>query len=105
MDRYAIYTRQSTADAGTVLSSCDVQFSICEDFVRSRATPEWAWIGERLDDVGHSGADMERPALQRLMQLVHDGAVDTVVIYRLGRLPRSPRASMGYLRADDMQIF
>jgi hypothetical protein len=46
LTRYAIYTRQSSYDAGKVLSSCEAQFSICQDFVKSRAAPHCKWIGE-----------------------------------------------------------
>ena len=67
--RYAIYTRQSSSDAGKVLSSCEVQFSICRDFVKSRVALRCRWIGERFDDAGVSGATKERPAFERLMGL------------------------------------
>ncbi len=97
--RYAIYTRQSAADPGNVLSSCDVQFGMCQDFVRARAASGWTWIGERLDDVGHSGADMDRPGLQRLLQLVRQGKVEKVAVYRLDRLTRSMWDSLQLLDA------
>ncbi len=97
--RYASYTRQSAADPGNVLSSCDVQFEMCEDFVRARAASNWHWIGERLDDVGHSGADMDRPGLQRLVQLVRQGKVEKVAVYRLDRLTRSMWDSLQILDA------
>jgi len=97
--RYAIYTRQSATDAEKVLSSCEAQFAICEDFIRARAAPNWVWIGEHLDDVGHTGADTDRPALQRLMHLVREGHVDKVAIYRLDRLTRSMRDSLDILDA------
>lgn len=74
--RYAIYTRQSVANTEKVLSSCDAKFAIREDFVRARAAPNWTWFGERLDDVGHTAGDTDRPALQRLLCLVREGTVD-----------------------------
>lgn len=61
--RYAIYTRQSVESSEKTLSSCDVQFSICQDFMQSRAGPLCQWIGERLDDDGHSGATLKRPSV------------------------------------------
>jgi DNA invertase Pin-like site-specific DNA recombinase len=69
---YAIYTRQSRACSGSVLSSCDAQFSIYRDFIQAQTTPGWFWIGERLDDLGQSGAHTDRPALQRLMHPVRE---------------------------------
>lgn len=92
--RYAIYTRQSVESSEKTLSSCDVQFSICQDFMQSRAGPLCQWIGERLDDDGHSGATLKRPSVKRLMDLVASGLVDDVVIYRLDRLTRSLRDSV-----------
>ena len=97
--RYAIYTRQSASDTEKVLSSCDVQFAMCQDFMLSRAGPSWTWIGERLDDAGHTGANTNRPGLQRLMQLVREGAVNKVAVYRLDRLTRSLRDSLDILEA------
>ena len=97
--RYAIYTRQSASDDGKVLSSCEAQFGICEDFVNARADPTWRWVGERLDDVGFTGADTNRPALQRLLRLVREGRIDKVVVYRLDRLTRSLRDSLDILEA------
>jgi len=91
--RYAIYTRQSANDDGKVLSSCEAQFGICEDFVNGCADPTWRWIGERLDDVGFTGADTNRPALQRLLRLVREGRIDKVVVYGLDRLTRSLRVT------------
>ena len=91
--RYAIYTRQSTADAGKVLSSCDAQFSMCEEFMRCYGSSA-VWIGERLDDVGQSGGNTERPALNRLLTLVCEQQIDQLVIYRLDRLTRSVRDSV-----------
>ena len=92
--RYAIYTRQSLSDSDKTFSSCEAQFAICQDFVKAQASRRWKWIGERFDDVGVSGANANRPALQRLMQCVRSGRVDKVVIYRLDRLTRSLRDSI-----------
>ena len=91
----AIYTRQSSASADPTLSSCDVQFELCLAYVKSQSAEGWEWIGERLDDVGETGANTNRPALQRLQQLVEEGAVNKVVVYRLDRLARN---LLDYLR-------
>ncbi len=97
--RYAIYTRQSVESSDKSLSSCEVQFSICQDFMQSRGGPRCEWIGERLDDAGHSGATLKRPAVKRLMALIESRAVDQVVIYRLDRLTRSLRDSVDIFEA------
>ena len=97
--RYAIYTRQSVESDARTLSSCDVQFSICQDFMQSRGGPRCEWIGERLDDDGQSGATLKRPAVKRLMALVRSRDIDQVVIYRLDRLTRSLRDSADIFEA------
>ncbi len=97
--RYAIYTRQSVESPEATLSSCDVQFFICQDFMQGRDGPNCEWIGERLDDDGHSGATLKRPSVKRLMALVTSGLVDQVVIYRLDRLTRSLSDSVAIFEA------
>jgi site-specific DNA recombinase len=98
--RYAIYTRQSVESPDTALSSCEVQFSLCQDFMADRGCSKDEWIGIRFDDVGESGATTDRPALKRLMQLVccHQ-IIDRVVVYRLDRLTRSLKDSLQILEA------
>ena len=97
--RYAVYTRQSSMGTSTVLSSCEAQFAICQDFIRNSGRDGWEWIGERLDDVGETGANKDRPALRRLMEAVESQSVDRVVVYRLDRLTRSLRDSLDILDA------
>jgi len=48
-------------------------------------------IEERFDDEGYSGATLDRPALQRLLNLVREGGIEQVVIHRLDRLSRNLR--------------
>jgi site-specific DNA recombinase len=48
-------------------------------------------IAERFDDEGHSGTTLERPAFQRLLDLIRSGGIDRLVIYRLDRLSRNLR--------------
>ena len=45
-------------------------------------------LDERFDDHGRSGADLDRPALQRLLTLVRGRKVRAVVVHRLDRLSR-----------------
>lgn len=86
--RYAIYTRQSTSAGAEVLSSCQVQFEMCFEYMRSFGSSV-VWIGERLDDIACTGAEMKRPAVRCPMELVKQRQIDQVVIYRLDRLTRS----------------
>lgn len=97
--RYAIYTRQSSLGDSPVMSSCAAQFAICEDFAKARASSAWIWIGQRFDDVGESGADTKRPALQHLLGAIRARTIDKLIIYRLDRLSRSLRDSLDILQA------
>jgi site-specific DNA recombinase len=46
-------------------------------------------VAERYDDGGFSGAHIERPALQRLLQAVDARDIDCVLVYKVDRLSRS----------------
>src|SRR3984893_9213072 len=46
-------------------------------------------LPDRFDDGGLSGASLDRPALQLLLQGVGDGRVDVIVVYKVDRLTRS----------------
>ncbi len=88
--RCAIYTRQSvTRPDGTDFTSRDAQRDACIDMVRAHAPEGWVPLEERFDDVGESGATVERPALTRLLDRIAAGAIDRVVVQRLDRLTRS----------------
>ena len=41
------------------------------------------------DDGGFSGGNLERPALQRLLDDIRAGRIDIVVVYKVDRLTRS----------------
>lgn len=89
--RCAIYTRQSVARPGDdpALASCAVQREKCLDFIRERSRHGWHALVEHFDDEGYSGANVERPALERLVDLIAARGVDRIVLYRLDRLTRS----------------
>jgi site-specific DNA recombinase len=44
---------------------------------------------EQYDDGGFSGGNMERPALNRLLEQIRSGTVQVVVVYKVDRLTRS----------------
>ena len=46
-------------------------------------------MAERYDDGGYSGGNMDRPALQRLLEALQAGGIDCLVVYKVDRLSRS----------------
>jgi site-specific DNA recombinase len=88
--RCAIYTRKSTEEGlDREFTSLDAQREAAEAYIKSQAPAGWVCLPKRYDDGGFSGANMERPALQRLLADVEAGRVDCVVLYKLDRLSRS----------------
>ncbi len=88
--RCAIYTRKSTA-IGLELefNSLDAQREACEQYIAARAQEGWQLVPERYDDGGFTGANIERPAFQRLLADLDAGKLDVVVVYKVDRLSRS----------------
>ena len=88
--RCAIYTRKSTEEGlGQEFNSLDAQRECAEAYIYSQRQQGWVALPERYDDGGYSGAHLDRPALQRLLQDIQAGGIDVVVIYKVDRLSRS----------------
>jgi len=88
--RCAIYTRKSTEEGlEQVFNTLDAQRDAAEAFIRSQRQEGWVAVPDKYDDGGFTGANMDRPALQRLLQNVRDGGVDCVMVYKVDRLTRS----------------
>jgi site-specific DNA recombinase len=88
--RCAIYTRKSTEEGlEQDFNSLDAQREAAEAFIQSQRREGWIALPERYDDGGFTGANMERPALQRLLAAVEAGKLDCVVVYKVDRLSRS----------------
>lgn len=88
--RCAIYTRKSTEDGlEQEFNSLDAQRESGEAYVKSQAHEGWECRPDRYDDGGYSGGNMERPAMQRLLDDIQAGRVDCVVVYKVDRLSRS----------------
>lgn len=84
--RCAIYTRKSTEEGlEQEFKTLDAQRDAAEDFIRSQRGEGWSALPEHYDDGGFTGANMERPALQKLLQDARDGLVDCVMVYRVDR--------------------
>jgi site-specific DNA recombinase len=88
--RCAIYTRKSTEhNLDLAFNSLDAQREACEAYIKSQGHEGWRLIRDRFDDGAFSGASLERPALQALLDMVRARKVDVIVVYKVDRLTRS----------------
>ena len=88
--RCAIYTRKSTEEGlEQEFNSLDAQRESGEAFIVSQRHEGWTVMPQRYDDGGFSGGNMERPAMERLIEDVMNHRVDCVVVYKVDRLSRS----------------
>src|SRR3984957_12243543 len=88
--RCAIYTRKSTEEGlDQEFNSLDAQREAGEAFVLSQRREGWIALPDCYDDGGFTGANMDRPALTKLLRAVELGELDCVVVYKVDRLSRS----------------
>jgi site-specific DNA recombinase len=88
--RCAIYTRKSPEEGlDQEFNSLDAQREAAEAFIQSQRREGWIALPELYDDGGFTGANMDRPALKRLLQAVEARELDCVVVYKVDRLSRS----------------
>jgi site-specific DNA recombinase len=88
--RCAIYTRKSTEEGlDKEFNSLDAQREAGEAYVVSQRHDGWTVVPDRYDDGGFTGANTDRPALQKLMADVEAGKVNCVVVYKVDRFSRA----------------
>ena len=88
--RCAIYTRKSTEEGlQQEFNSLDAQREAAEAYIASQRHEGWTLIPDAYDDGGWTGANMERPALRKLIADIDAEKVDCVVVYKVDRLSRS----------------
>src|SRR2546421_4386084 len=88
--RCPIYTRKSTEEGlDQDFNSLDAQREAAEAFIGSQRREGWIALSQHYDDGGFTGANMDRPALTRLLRDVEAGELDCVVVYKVDRLSRS----------------
>jgi len=88
--RCAIYTRKSSEEGlEQEFNSLDAQREAGEAYITSQQQEGWICLPQRYDDGGFTGANMDRPALQRLLQDMAAGHIDCVVAQKVDRLSRS----------------
>ena len=88
--RCAIYTRKSTDEGlDQAFNTLDAQREASEAFINSQRHEGWTALPQKYDDGGYTGANMDRPALKRLLADVEAGSANCVVVYKVDRLTRS----------------
>jgi DNA invertase Pin-like site-specific DNA recombinase len=86
----AIYCRKSSDEGlDTDFNTLDAQREACEAYITSQQAEGWKAINTQYSDGGYSGGNLDRPALQRLLDDIKDGKVHTIVVYKIDRLTRS----------------
>jgi len=87
--RCAVYTRVSTDNQAEVeFNSCEAQEAKIKSFINSQENME---IFKVYSDPGFTGANLNRPALQELLEDVRQKKIDLVIAYKIDRLTRSPK--------------
>jgi site-specific DNA recombinase len=84
--RCAIYTRTAVVGVGARPTTHATQRAACVSHIQQQVG--WVVLPQRYDDRGKSGANLDRPALQRLLADVDDHQLDVVVVHQIDRLSR-----------------
>jgi DNA invertase Pin-like site-specific DNA recombinase len=88
--RCAIYTRKSTSEGlEKDFNTLEAQRESASAYIASQKHEGWIELVDQYDDGGFSGGNLNRPALQRLIEDVESGYVDVVVVYKIDRISRS----------------
>jgi len=95
MKKVVIYIRVSTARQDQEGYSIPMQKERLISYCRAQG---WVVSGMYIDP-GHSGATLERPGMESLIQGVKAGKYDVVLVYKLDRLSRSQKDTL-YLIED-----
>ena len=78
--RCAIYTRKSTEEGlNQDFNTLEAQRESAEAYIRSQLHAGWTVLAERYDDGGYTGANLERPALRRLLADIAADKIDCVL--------------------------
>lgn len=88
--RCAIYTRKSTEEGlDQDFNSLHAQREAAEAYIVSQKHLGWILVPTHYDDGGFTGANLDRPALQQLLEDIDARRVDVIVVYKADRLSRS----------------
>ena len=84
--RCAVYIR-ALFGASRAAESVRIQREAAQAFLKKRAADGWVCSGI-YEDIGYSGATLDRPELQRLLTAINAGTVDCIIVHTLDRLAR-----------------
>jgi len=88
--RCAIYTRKSTEEGlDQEFNSLDAQREAAEAYIHSQRHLGWTLLPQHYDDGGFTGGNLDRPALQRLLEDIDAQRIQCVMVYKVDRLSRS----------------
>ena len=88
--RCAIYTRKSTEEGlDQDFNSLHAQREAAEAYIQSQKHLGFTLVPNHYDDGGFTGGNLDRPALQRLLEDIEARHIDCVVVYKVDRLSRS----------------
>ena len=88
--RCAVYTRKSTEEGlDQEFNSLQAQREAAEAYIKSQRPLGWILLPQHYDDGGFTGGNLDRPALQSLMEDIEAQRIDCVVVYKVDRLSRS----------------
>src|SRR6202049_4287610 len=88
--RCAVYTRKPTEEGlDQEFNSLQAQREAAAAYIQSQRHLGWTLLPQQYDDGGFTGGNIERPALQRLLEDIEAHRVDCVMVYKVDRLSRS----------------
>jgi site-specific DNA recombinase len=88
--RCAIYTRKSTEEGlDQDFNSLHAQREAAEAYILSQKHLGWTLVPTHYDDGGFTGGNLDRPALQQLLEDIDARRVDCILVYKVDRLSRS----------------
>ena len=84
-NKTGIYARISHADGDDVSESIANQLKICDSFIRRN--DDLVRVRTYVDD-GRSGYSINRPGFQKMLEDLHDGVINCVVVKDVSRIGR-----------------
>ena len=85
----AIYSRVSTDNQAEIeFNSCEAQEAKIKAFISSQDNFE---VYKHFSDQGYSGATLNRPAMEEMINDIRAGKINMVLAYKIDRLTRSPK--------------